>query len=99
MRKPKPAIIIDNAQLWRRESMLNMSELSIKIGKLIRNEMNRVKHDSRVLGLQCSIDRSYMGRIECGEVNLTVEKNYMEIAKILRFNLNTYYRTFRKLII
>ncbi|WP_303300578.1 helix-turn-helix domain-containing protein [Acinetobacter pittii] len=37
------------------------------------------------LALQCSIDRSYMGRIERGEVNLTVEKLY-EIAKILKIH-------------
>ncbi len=29
-----------------------------------------------VLALACSIDRSYMGRIERGEVNITVEKLY-----------------------
>jgi transcriptional regulator with XRE-family HTH domain len=28
------------------------------------------------LALACGIDRSYMGRIERGEVNLTVEKLY-----------------------
>ncbi|HHW2681566.1 TPA: helix-turn-helix domain-containing protein, partial [Pseudomonas aeruginosa] len=28
------------------------------------------------LALACSIDRSYMGRIERGEVNITVEKLY-----------------------
>ena len=28
------------------------------------------------LALQCGIDRSYLGRIERGEVNITVEKLY-----------------------
>ncbi|SDT33813.1 helix-turn-helix domain-containing protein [Pseudomonas oryzae] len=32
--------------------------------------------------LACSIDRSYMGRIERGEVNITVEKLY-RIASLL----------------
>ena len=35
------------------------------------------------LALQCGIDRSYMGRIERGEVNITVEKLY-EIASAMQ---------------
>ena len=38
------------------------------------------------LALQCGIDRSYLGRIERGEVNLTVEKLY-EIASALNVNV------------
>ena len=62
-----------------------MSELSIKIGKLIRNKRIELNMTQEFLSLQCSIDRSYMGRIERGEVNLTVEKLY-EIAKILKIH-------------
>lgn len=60
-----------------------MSELSIKIGQLIRKKRteNRITQES--LALQCGIDRSYMGRIERGEVNITILKLY-EIAKILK---------------
>ncbi|MCL6695266.1 helix-turn-helix domain-containing protein [Acinetobacter baumannii] len=60
-----------------------MSELSIKIGQLIRKKRmeNRLTQES--LALQCGIDRSYMGRIERGEVNITILKLY-EIAKILK---------------
>lgn len=59
-----------------------MSEISLKIGSIIRKR--RVEQDitQEMLALQCNIDRSYMGRIERGEVNLTVEKLYM-IAKVL----------------
>ena len=59
-----------------------MSEISSKIGNIIRKK--RVEKDitQEMLALQCNIDRSYMGRIERGEVNLTVEKLYM-IAKVL----------------
>nr|WP_186348508.1 helix-turn-helix transcriptional regulator [Pseudomonas lundensis] len=35
-----------------------------------------------MLPLACNIDRSYMGRIERGEVNITVEKLY-RIASVL----------------
>jgi len=61
---------------------IRMSEISSKIGNIIRKK--RVEKDitQEMLALQCNIDRSYMGRIERGEVNLTVEKLYM-IAKVL----------------
>lgn len=59
-----------------------MSELSSAIGQLIRNKRIQKKITQEALVLQCGIDRSYMGRIERGEVNLTVEKLY-EIASVL----------------
>ncbi|MEG2263140.1 MAG: helix-turn-helix transcriptional regulator [Acinetobacter sp.] len=62
-----------------------MSELSVAIGHLIRNQRNQQKLTQESLALQCGIDRSYMGRIERGEVNLTVEKLY-EIASALKIN-------------
>ncbi|WHP07731.1 helix-turn-helix transcriptional regulator (plasmid) [Acinetobacter corruptisaponis] len=60
-----------------------MSELSIAIGQLIRKKRTLTSITQEALALQCGIDRSYMGRIERGEVNLTVEKLY-EIASALR---------------
>ena len=60
-----------------------MSELSIKIGQLIRNQRLQLKMTQESLALQCGIDQSYMGRIERGEVNLTVENIY-EIAFVLK---------------
>ncbi|MEB6666850.1 helix-turn-helix domain-containing protein [Acinetobacter vivianii] len=62
-----------------------MSELSVAIGRLIRIHRMQVKITQESLALQCGIDRSYMGRIERGEVNLTVIKLY-EIANILQVN-------------
>lgn len=62
-----------------------MSELSETIGQLIRNKRTEQKITQESLALQCGIDRSYMGRIERGEVNITVEKLY-EIASSLRIN-------------
>ncbi|MBE9402042.1 helix-turn-helix transcriptional regulator [Acinetobacter albensis] len=63
-----------------------MSELSIKIGQLIRNKRKEKNITQESLSLQCGIDRSYMGRIERGEVNLTVEKLY-EIASVLKISV------------
>lgn len=60
-----------------------MSELSLKIGRLIRNKRKEKNITQESLSLQCGIDRSYMGRIERGEVNLTVEKLY-EISSALK---------------
>jgi transcriptional regulator with XRE-family HTH domain len=40
----------------------------------------RISQDA--LALACSLDRSYVGRIERGEVNITVEKLY-RIASVL----------------
>lgn len=54
-----------------------------KIRQLIRNKRVQQKLTQESLTLQSGIDRSYMGRIERGEVNLTVEKIY-EIAFILK---------------
>ena len=62
-----------------------MSELSNVIGQLIRNRKTHRSITQEALALQCGIDRSYMGRIERGEVNLTVEKLY-EIASALEIN-------------
>lgn len=66
-------------------SWFGMSELSETIGQLIRNKRTEQKITQESLALQCGIDRSYMGRIERGEVNITVEKLY-EIASSLRIN-------------
>ena len=63
-----------------------MTELSIKIGHLIRNRRKGLKITQESLALQCGIDRSYKGRIERGEVNITVEKLY-EIANTLEVDI------------
>ena len=59
-----------------------MTELSVAIGQLIRKQRTQQSITQESLALQCGIDRSYMGRIERGEVNLTVEKLY-EISSAL----------------
>ena len=71
-----------------------MTELSVAIGQLIRKQRTQQSITQESLALQCGIDRSYMGRIERGEVNLTVEKLY-EIASVL----GEPYRVCRRLFI
>lgn len=59
-----------------------MGQLAKAIGARIRLERKGRNLSQDALALACSIDRSYMGRIERGEVNITVEKLYV-IAGVL----------------
>lgn len=60
-----------------------MNDLAQKIGYAIRSCRIEQKITQEKLALLCNIDRSYVGRIERGEVNITVVKLY-EIAQILK---------------
>ena len=55
------------------------------VGQLIRNARHNKKISQEKLALICDIDRSYLGRIERGEVNITIEKLY-ELATALEMN-------------
>lgn len=60
-----------------------MSEISILLGQNVRKARKEKNMSQEKLALMCGLDRSYMGRIERGEVNITVEKLY-DVAKILQ---------------
>lgn len=60
-----------------------MNDLPSQIGLLIRKSRIEKKITQEKLALLCNIDRSYLGRIERGEVNITVVKLY-EIAAVLK---------------
>ena len=64
-----------------------MSELTIQFGQLVRKYRKEKNISQEQLALLCNIDRSYLGRIERGEVNPTLEKIY-EIAKALSVSAN-----------
>lgn len=57
-------------------------ELALLLGKLIRERRLATGMSQERLALACGLDRSYMGRIERGEVNITVSSLY-QIAKAL----------------
>lgn len=59
-----------------------MWNLAKELGKKIRLARKAKGLSQDMFALSCQIDRSYMGRIERGEVNLTVEKLY-QIAENL----------------
>ena len=60
-------------------------ELAQFIGSKIRSMRQLENISQEQLALLTGIDRSYLGRIERGEVNLTVEKIY-EIASVLKIS-------------
>ena len=53
-----------------------MDTLAKALGERIRMQRKICQISQDALALACNIDRSYMGRIERGEVNITVEKLY-----------------------
>lgn len=63
-----------------------MSEISKQIGQLIRKYRVEKNITQENLALLCGIDRSYLGRIERGEVNISIEKLY-EIANTLKVHI------------
>ncbi|EEY89111.1 helix-turn-helix transcriptional regulator [Acinetobacter lwoffii] len=63
-----------------------MSELTVSFGLKVREQRKLKKLTQEKLALLCNIDRSYMGRIERGEVNITLEKIY-EIAQALEIDI------------
>ncbi|MDC4748866.1 helix-turn-helix domain-containing protein [Acinetobacter baumannii] len=59
-----------------------MSELTIQFGQLVRKYRKERNMSQEQLALLCNMDRSYLGRIERGEVNPTLEKIY-ELSSFL----------------
>jgi len=53
-----------------------MDKLAKALGERIRMQRKACRISQDALALECSLDRSYVGRIERGEVNITVEKLY-----------------------
>lgn len=70
------------------EQLIQMAELAIALGRNIRKTRKEKDLSQEKLALMCGLDRSYMGRIERGEVNITVVKLY-EISKVLEVDIRT----------
>ena len=68
------------------EQLIQMTELAIALGRNIRKIRKEKNLSQEKLALMCGLDRSYMGRIERGEVNITVLKLY-EISKVLEVDI------------
>ncbi|WP_425919156.1 helix-turn-helix domain-containing protein [Acinetobacter sp. TSRC1-2] len=61
-------------------------ELALSIGSKIRETRKNKSISQEQLALLTAIDRSYLGRIERGEVNITIEKLY-QISQTLNVDL------------
>jgi len=59
-----------------------MKDLAINVGLKIKVRRKEIRVSQDKLALLADIDRSYVGRVERGEVNITLEKLY-EIAEVL----------------
>ena len=59
-----------------------MKDLAKRFGANLRNKRRDQGVSQDQLALQANIDRSYVGRIERGEVNITLEKAY-QLAEVL----------------
>jgi len=68
------------------EHLDQMTELAFLLGQNIRKARKEKHISQEKLALLCGLDRSYMGRIERGEVNITVIKLY-EISKALNTDI------------
>ena len=59
-----------------------MMNLALEFGIKLRQKRKELSISQGQLALMADIDRSYVGRIERGEVNITLEKAY-QLASIL----------------
>ncbi|WP_172118816.1 helix-turn-helix domain-containing protein [Halomonas hibernica] len=59
-----------------------MDQLAKALGARIRMQRKARRLSQDALALACNIDRSYVGRIERGEVNITVEKLYLIASEL-----------------
>lgn len=64
-----------------------MSELTIQFGQSVRKYRKERSMSQEQLALLCNMDRSYLGRIERGEVNPTLEKIY-ELSKAIGISVH-----------
>ena len=78
-----PATTLDSSRLYERR---DMKDLAIRFGERIRQRRSQLGISQDKLALLAEIDRSYVGRIERGEVNITLEKAY-QLAEVLDCDL------------
>ncbi|MBZ0059576.1 MULTISPECIES: helix-turn-helix domain-containing protein [unclassified Leclercia] len=60
-----------------------MKDLSVLFGRKLRAKRKALGISQEKLALLTEIDRSYVGRIERGEVNITLEKLY-QFSEVLQ---------------
>lgn len=80
------AIITSRTDSLSFYELYKMKDLASKFGVNVRDFRRNKGLSQDKLALLADIDRSYMGRIERGEVNITLEKVY-KIASALECDL------------
>ncbi|MFW8589702.1 helix-turn-helix domain-containing protein [Glaciecola sp. 2405UD65-10] len=65
-----------------------MSKLSKIVGRKIRQKRKENGYSQEALALNAKLDRSYVGRIERGEVNITLETLY-QLANTIKCDVRT----------
>lgn len=63
-----------------------MKDLAIQFGTKLRDKRKTLGISQDKLALLADIDRSYAGRVERGEVNITLEKAY-QLAEVLECDI------------
>lgn len=63
-----------------------MKDLAKKFGLNVRNRRKQLNISQEKLALLAEMDRSYGGRVERGEVNITLDKAY-RIAEVLQCDI------------
>ncbi|MEZ9595504.1 helix-turn-helix domain-containing protein [Shewanella sp. 10N.261.52.F9] len=63
-----------------------MKDLAIQFGAKLRDKRKTLGISQDKLALLADIDRSYAGRVERGEVNITLEKAY-QLAEVLECDI------------
>ncbi|MCL1066891.1 helix-turn-helix domain-containing protein [Shewanella olleyana] len=65
-----------------------MKDLAVQFGLNLRTKRKELGISQDKLALLAEVDRSYAGRIERGEVNITLEKAY-QLAEVLECDVRT----------
>ncbi|GGB59135.1 helix-turn-helix domain-containing protein [Shewanella inventionis] len=63
-----------------------MKDLAIQFGSKLRDKRKALGISQDKMALLAEVDRSYAGRIERGEVNITLEKAY-QLAEVLECDI------------
>jgi transcriptional regulator with XRE-family HTH domain len=65
---------------------MTLKDIAIRFGRRLREVRKEKGFSQDNLALAAEIDRSYLGRVERGEVNITLEKAY-QLASILKCDI------------
>jgi transcriptional regulator with XRE-family HTH domain len=74
-----------------RRMMLSMKDVRIRLGRRLRELRTERKLSQEALSFEADLDRSYIGQVERGECNISVE-NMAKLARALKVSLSDLLR-------